>query len=94
MPWGDDESLHAYLREQEGDVLITGNTGIPKVSGIEKKYIINPGTATGGFNGLEKYKYKNHSRQPIPSFIILEFKQHSLVAFIYTLQQGEVKIDK
>lgn len=36
----------------EADVLITGHTGVAKVSAVEKKYIINPGSVTGGFNGL------------------------------------------
>ena len=49
VPWGDDETLYGFLREQDGDVLITGNTNIAKVSTVDKKYIINPGSATGGF---------------------------------------------
>ncbi|CAD8093892.1 unnamed protein product [Paramecium sonneborni] len=84
VPAGDDEALYTFLRELEADVLVTGHTGVAKVSAVEKKYIINPGSATGGFNGLQ---------QSIPSFLILEFKKEKIQVFIYTLD-GEVKIDK
>lgn len=55
VPWGDDESLYAFLREHDGDVLITGHTCITKVSAVDKKYIINPGSATGGYSAVAKY---------------------------------------
>ncbi|CAD8110907.1 unnamed protein product [Paramecium sonneborni] len=84
VPHGDEESQYTFLKEMEGDVLITGHTGVAKVTAVEKKYIINPGSATGGFNGLQT---------SIPSFLILEFKKEKIQVFIYTLD-GDVKIDK
>jgi len=96
VPWGDEESLVAYLREYEADVIICGHTHEQKVKAVGKKYIINPGSATGAYTPLCKYfnelfkKYRN----VVPSFIILEFKEHSLTAFMYSLIEDEVKIDK
>jgi len=36
----------------------------------------------------------NLTRNVVPSFIIIEFKEHSLTAFMYSLIEDEVKIDK
>ncbi|CAD8080603.1 unnamed protein product [Paramecium primaurelia] len=84
VPAGDNESLYTFLKEMEADVLITGYTCVAKVSTVEKKYILNPGSVTGGFNGQQT---------SIPSFLILEFKKEKIQVFIYTLDV-DVKIDK
>lgn len=55
IPWGDDEASYAFLRELDADVLICGNTHQIKVKPVDKKYIINPGSATGAYTPLTKY---------------------------------------
>lgn len=54
VPWGDDEALYGYLRELDADVLICGNTHQQKVKQVDKKYIINPGSATGAYSSITK----------------------------------------
>jgi len=60
VPWGDPESLANLQRQMDVDILITGHTHKNEVYEYEKKYIINPGSATGS--------YSSHSADVIPSF--------------------------
>ena len=50
MPWGNEESLYGFVRENNLDILISGHTHEQKISLIDGKYLINPGSATGVFN--------------------------------------------
>lgn len=56
VPWGDQESLALLQRELEVDILITGHTH--KFNAFEKegKFFINPGSATGAYSALERYR--------------------------------------
>jgi vacuolar protein sorting-associated protein 29 len=52
VPWGDEESLYSYLRDINVDILICGHTHVQKLTKIDDKYIINPGSITGALSPL------------------------------------------
>jgi len=53
VPWGDEESLSVYLKENECDLVVYGNTHESRVSKLDKKYYINPGTMSGAYGGYK-----------------------------------------
>ncbi len=55
VPWGDPESLANLQRQLDVDILITGHTHKHEVFEYEKKYIINPGSATGAYSSFTRY---------------------------------------
>jgi predicted phosphodiesterase len=66
VPWGDPESLAALQRQLDVDILITGHTHKTEVYEYEKKYIINPGSATGAYSAT--------SSGVVPSFVLMAIK--------------------
>ena len=56
VPWGDAESLAHVQRQMDVDILIYGHTH--KQEAYEKygKYFLNPGSATGAYSPLERFK--------------------------------------
>lgn len=52
MPWGDEDSLADYARENDVDILISGHTHIQKISHTAGKFYVNPGSATGAYSSL------------------------------------------
>lgn len=57
VPWGDPESLANLQRQLDVDILITGHTHKHEVFEYEKKYIINPGSATGAYSSFTRYAH-------------------------------------
>lgn len=55
VPWGDEETLAVYLKENDADIAVYGNTHEARVSKLEKKIYISPGTLTGAYGGLKQY---------------------------------------
>lgn len=53
-PWGDPEALGALQRQLDCDVLVTGHTHMNSLAEFEKKYLINPGSATGAFSPISQ----------------------------------------
>ena len=86
IPWGDEESLYNIIRENDVDILISGHTHEARVSKLDGKYYINPGSATGAYSPLQM--------DVEPSFLLLEFKETSVIVYVYKFSKGEVKIDK
>jgi vacuolar protein sorting-associated protein 29 len=58
VPWGDEESLYSFLRENNLDILISGHTHEQKISQIDNKYLINPGSVTGVFGPTKRYRLR------------------------------------
>ena len=54
MPWGDEEALSNEMRQLDCDILISGHTHEMKVSKLDKKFLINPGSTTGAYSPLRK----------------------------------------
>ena len=86
IPWGDPESLALIQRQLACDILITGHTHKNEVYEYERKYIINPGSATGAFS--------SHTAVVIPSFVLMAIKGSKVVTYVYELREGEVNVSK
>ena len=55
VPWGDTESLAMVQRQLDVDILISGHTHRFEAFEHENKFYINPGSATGAYNPLDRY---------------------------------------
>jgi len=75
------------------DVLITGHTHQLKISKLQDKIIINPGSVTGAFSPICRLFLRirlTPSREPVPSFVLIEFKEDALEIFSYQLIGGKI----
>ena len=54
VPWGDTESLAMVQRQLDVDILISGHTHRFEAFEHENKFYINPGSATGAYNPLDR----------------------------------------
>lgn len=54
VPWGDTESLALVQRQLDVDILISGHTHKFEAFEHENKFYINPGSATGAYNALDR----------------------------------------
>ena len=52
---GDVESLSMLQRQMDVDILITGHTHKFEAFERNNKFFINPGSATGAFNALNRF---------------------------------------
>lgn len=60
IPWGDMASLALLQRQLDVDILISGHTHKFEAFENENKFYINPGSATGAYSALERYKSHLH----------------------------------
>lgn len=86
IPWGDEESLLNYIRENDVDIIVSGHTHEMKASQLENKLFLNPGSFTG--------TYGPYKLDVEPSFVVLEMGDKSLEAYFYTIVKKEVQISK
>jgi len=86
VPWGDKESLAMWQRKLDCDILITGGTHQQKVFELDRKFFVNPGSLTGACSPFES--------DVTPSFVLLDVNDTDVVAFIYLLEEGDVKVRK
>uniref|UniRef100_A0A3Q2X7P6 Vacuolar protein sorting-associated protein 29 n=1 Tax=Hippocampus comes TaxID=109280 RepID=A0A3Q2X7P6_HIPCM len=56
IPWGDMASLALLQRQLDVDILISGHTHKFEAFENENKFYINPGSATGAYSALERYR--------------------------------------
>jgi vacuolar protein sorting-associated protein 29 len=54
IPWGDQDALSLVQRQLDVDILISGHTHRFEAYEHENKFFINPGSATGAYNALER----------------------------------------
>mmetsp|Transcript_20430 Transcript_20430/g.28301 ORF Transcript_20430/g.28301 Transcript_20430/m.28301 type:complete len:184 (-) Transcript_20430:186-737(-) len=86
VPWGDLESLGMMQRQLDVDILVTGHTHQFKAYQYEDRLIINPGSATGAFSSI--------THEVRPSFVLMDIDGLRVVAYVYELVDGEVKVEK
>jgi len=86
VPWGDTESLAMVQRQLDVDILITGQTHKFEAFEHENKFYINPGSATGSYSALES--------SIIPSFVLLDIQQSTVIAYVYQLMGDDVKVER
>jgi vacuolar protein sorting-associated protein 29 len=85
-PWGDTNSLAMVQRQLDVDILVSGHTHKFEAYEHENKFFINPGSATGAFNALDA--------NVIPSFVLLDVQQTTIIAYVYQLIADEVKVER
>ncbi|GFN92812.1 vacuolar protein sorting-associated protein 29 [Plakobranchus ocellatus] len=73
-------------RQLDVDILISGHTHKFQALEHEGKFFLNPGSATGSYNALDS--------NVIPSFVILDIQQSTVVSYIYKLIDEEVKVER
>jgi len=56
IPWGDMEALAAVQRELDCDILVYGHTHVNKITAYDGKHFLNPGSVTGAFSTISKYR--------------------------------------
>eukprot|EP00008_Paramoeba_atlantica_P005258 CAMPEP_0201487410 /NCGR_PEP_ID=MMETSP0151_2-20130828/12857_1 /ASSEMBLY_ACC=CAM_ASM_000257 /TAXON_ID=200890 /ORGANISM="Paramoeba atlantica, Strain 621/1 / CCAP 1560/9" /LENGTH=187 /DNA_ID=CAMNT_0047872429 /DNA_START=104 /DNA_END=667 /DNA_ORIENTATION=+ len=85
VPWGDHEALGMTRRRMDVDILVTGHTHKLETFCVDKKFYINPGSATGSFSGFNS--------EVVPSFILLDLEGDKMTVFSYRLLKA-VKVEK
>jgi len=69
------------------DMLLSGHTHIFNATEHDGRFFVNPGSATGAWNGAL-------AGEPIPSFALLDIQGPTIVTYVYQLIEGEVKVEK
>ncbi|XP_027517355.1 vacuolar protein sorting-associated protein 29-like, partial [Corapipo altera] len=86
IPWGDAASLALLQRQLDVDILISGHTHRFEAFEYEKKFYINPGSATGAYSALE--------RNITPSFVLMDIQASTAVTYVYQLIEDDVKVER
>lgn len=86
VPWGDTESLAMVQRQLDVDILISGHTHRFDAFEHENKFYINPGSITGAYSALDS--------NIIPSFVLLDIQQSTMIAYVYQLIGADVKVER
>lgn len=86
VPWGDTESLAMVQRQLDVDILISGHTHRFDAFEHENKFYINPGSITGAYSALDS--------SIIPSFVLLDIQQSTMIAYVYQLIGVDVKVER
>jgi vacuolar protein sorting-associated protein 29 len=98
----DPEALLIAAREMGVDVFVWGGTHRFEALELEGRFFINPGSATGAIapgywaegsvvGGVVKLMVRE---EPVPSFMLMDLQGMSLVLYIYTLESGQIKVEK
>jgi len=86
VPWGDAESLQILQRKLDCDVLITGHTHKFSAQVHGDKFFLNPGSATGAYNGL--------TSELVPTFVLMDVRGAELTVWIYEAHGDDIKVEK
>mmetsp|Transcript_14089 Transcript_14089/g.19608 ORF Transcript_14089/g.19608 Transcript_14089/m.19608 type:complete len:185 (-) Transcript_14089:70-624(-) len=86
VPWGDREARAIIQRQLDVDVLVTGHTHAFEAYEYQKKFFINPGSATGSFSSV--------TDDVTPTFVLMDVQGAKIITYVYQLRDGEVKVDK
>ncbi|NXF05639.1 VPS29 protein, partial [Smithornis capensis] len=86
IPWGDAAGLALLQRQLDVDILISGHTHRFEAFEYEKKFFINPGSATGAYSALD--------RNVTPSFVLMDVQASTVVTYVYQLIEGDVKVER
>ncbi|CAJ1032419.1 Calcineurin-like phosphoesterase superfamily domain containing protein, putative [Leishmania lindenbergi] len=81
VPLGDKESLAAIQRELDVDVLVSGSTHQPQYFEFDSHLFVNPGSLSGADTEGEV--------NVVPSFMLLDVQDTSVVTFIYQYQPSD-----
>jgi len=86
VPWGDREARAVLQRQLDCDILVTGHTHAFEAYEYQKKFFINPGSATGAYGPL--------TEEIIPTFVLMDIQGTHVITYVYQLMNDDVKVDK
>lgn len=86
IPWSDPQGLSLIQRQLDVDILVSGHSHKFEAYEQDGHFYINPGSATGAFNPLDK--------KVVPSFVLMDIQASTVVTYVYQLIDDEVKIEK
>lgn len=86
VPWGDKESLAAWQRKLNCDVLVSGHTHEQKVYEYQGCLYVNPGSATGAYTPLQQ--------TVSPSFMLMDVQNNTIVIYVYIFENNKVDVKK
>jgi vacuolar protein sorting-associated protein 29 len=52
----------------------------------DRKFFINPGSATGAYGGLVD--------EAVPTFVLMDVQAAKVISYVYQLKNGEVTVEK
>jgi len=92
-------------RQMDVDILITGHTHKFEAFERDNKFFINPGSATGAFNALNRFvikkkilfyfsSYFNILSSTTPSFVLMDIQQASLTLYVYQLINEKFTVER
>lgn len=87
IPNGDQDSLSAYLRKLDVDILVSGSTHKNEIFQACSKFFVNPGSATGAAN-----LRANPPQTCVPSFMLMAIQGPSAVVYVYECIDGAAKV--
>ncbi|EIN08736.1 Metallo-dependent phosphatase, partial [Punctularia strigosozonata HHB-11173 SS5] len=86
IPAGDLDSLNAIARQMDVDVLVSGHTHTFQAVEYDNRFFVNPGSATGAWNGNQD--------APTPSFALMDIQGPVITTYVYQLIENEVRVEK
>lgn len=86
IPGDDPEALLIAARQMDVDVLLWGGSTNVDTFELDGKFFLSPGSLTGA-QSVE-------SVSSIPSFCLLDIKDKTCTVYIYSLENGLVKVEK
>lgn len=78
------------ISQLDVDILITGHTHKFEAYEHENKFYINPGSATGAFAAVSG----DNASPIIPSFVLMDIQQATVITYVYQLIGDEVKVER
>ena len=92
IPWsGSTHEVtdgHSHLQRQlDVDILVTGHTHEFDAYELHGRLFVNPGSATGAFN-------TRTGGPSTPSFVLMDLQAENVVIYVYSLVDGEVKVER
>lgn len=89
-------------RQMDVDILITGHTHRFEAFERDNKFFINPGSATGAFNALNRFELSSIifidfsfvSSTTTPSFVLMDIQQASLTLYVYQLLNEKFTVER
>ncbi|KAF8306789.1 Metallo-dependent phosphatase [Clavulina sp. PMI_390] len=87
VPVGEHDALASIARQMDVDVLVSGHTHKFETFESQGRFFINPGSATGAWNGETE-------TEETPSFALMDVQGAVLVTYVYRLIENEVKVEK
>lgn len=90
VPNSDSDALLIAARQMDVDVLVWGSSHRFEAYEFERKFFINPGSATGAMSS----GWWEPGTEPVPSFVLMDIQGNLLVLYVYHLIEDEVKVEK